>query len=117
MSFIATLPLVVLTIDGIDLRQFEIAALRSQISVIFQDYTKYHLTAKENIRMANINLPFTHDKIIAAARRSGADDVISKLPQGYDTILGKLFEQGEELSIGQWQKIALARAFLQKMHS
>lgn len=101
-----------ITIDGIDLRQFQIAALRSQISVIFQDYTKYHLTAKENIWMANINLSFAHDKIIAAARCSGADDVIRKLPQGYDTILGKLFEQGEELSIGQWQKIALARAFL-----
>jgi ATP-binding cassette subfamily B protein len=101
-----------ITIDGVDLRQFEIAALRRQISVIFQDYTKYHLTAKENIWLANINLPFSYEKITAAARRSGADDVISKLPQGYDTILGKFFEQGEELSIGQWQKIALARAFL-----
>jgi len=101
-----------ITVDGIDLRQFEIAALRRQISVIFQDYVKYHLTAFENIWLGNIDLPPECDSITAAARRSGADDVITELPQGYETILGKLFDQGEELSIGQWQKIALARAFL-----
>ncbi|MFQ4140786.1 ABC transporter ATP-binding protein [Chlorogloeopsis sp. ULAP02] len=101
-----------ITIDGIDLREFKTAELRREISVIFQDYAKYHLTAQENIWLANIELPPHQESIIAAARRSGADDVITKLPQGYDTILGKLFEQGEELSIGQWQKIALARAFL-----
>ncbi len=101
-----------ITIDGIDLRQFEIADLRRQISVIFQDYAKYHLTARENIWVGNIDLPTEHESIAKAAFRAGADRVISSLPQGYDTILGKLFDQGEELSIGQWQKIALARAFL-----
>lgn len=101
-----------ITIDGIDLRQLEIPALRRQISVIFQDYAKYHLSAQENIWLGNIKLPPTTDSIANAACRSGADQVIKSLPQGYNTILGKLFDQGEELSIGQWQKIALARAFL-----
>ena len=101
-----------ITIDGIDLRHFAIASLRREISVIFQDYAKYRLTAQENIWLGNIDLPPGHENIIAAARRSGADEVIAKLPQGYNTMLGKLFDQGEELSIGQWQKLALARAFL-----
>ncbi|MCJ8278659.1 MAG: ABC transporter ATP-binding protein/permease [Rivularia sp. ALOHA_DT_140] len=101
-----------ITIDGIDIRQFQIPALRQEIGVIFQDYAKYHLTANENIWLGNTSIEPNNNKIIQAARMAGADDVISKLPKRYDTILGKLFEQGEELSIGQWQKIALARAFL-----
>jgi len=101
-----------ITIDGIDLREFQIAALRREISVIFQDYARYHLTAKENIWLGNIDCPLDSDKIISAARYAGADELISGLPQGYNTILGKWFDGGEELSIGQWQKIALARAFL-----
>ncbi|BAY16330.1 ABC transporter, ATP-binding/permease protein [Nostoc sp. HK-01] len=101
-----------ITIDGVDIRDYKIAELRRDISVIFQDYAKYNFTAQENIWLANIELPANRESIMTAARRSGADDVITKLPKGYDTILGKLFDQGEELSIGQWQKIALARAFL-----
>ena len=101
-----------ITIDGMDLRQFDIAQLRRQISVIFQDYVKYHFTARENIWLGNIDLDPMHDSVIAAARRSGADAVIDTLPQGYETVLGNLFDQGEELSIGQWQKVALARSFL-----
>lgn len=101
-----------ITIDGIDLRQFETTALRREISVIFQDYAKYYLSAHDNIWFGNIDIVPGNDTIAAAARHAGADDVITKLPQGYDTILGKLFDQGEELSIGQWQKVALARAFL-----
>ncbi len=103
-----------ITIDGKDIRSFDIANLRRQISVIFQDYVKYNFTANENIWLGNIELSPTEENITAAARRSGADQVINTLPQGYDTILGKLFEDGEELSIGQWQKVALARAFLRK---
>lgn len=98
--------------DGIDLRQFDTAAWRREISVIFQDYAKYHLTARENIWFGNINLPPDDKQIAVAARHAGADDVITGLPHSYETILGKWFEDGEELSIGQWQKIALARAFL-----
>ena len=100
------------TLDGIDLRQFETKALRREISVIFQDYAHYHLTARENIWFGNTSLPPGHERVLAAARRSGADDVIRALPRGYETILGKWFEDGEELSIGEWQKVALARAFM-----
>ncbi len=101
-----------ITVDGIDLREFAIPDLRRQISVIFQDYMKYHLSARENIWFGNIDCPPDDDKIVNAARHSGADKVIEQLPKGYDSILGKQFEQGEELSIGQWQKVAMARAFL-----
>ncbi|NBD31960.1 MAG: ATP-binding cassette domain-containing protein [Cyanobacteria bacterium] len=103
-----------ITLDGIDLRQFAIPDLRRHISVIFQDYAKYHLTAQENIWLGDVDLPANDAKIPQAACRAGADEVIRRLPQGYDTRLGKLFADGEELSIGQWQKIALARAFLRE---
>lgn len=101
-----------ITFDGIDLRQFETAALRREISIIFQDYAHYNLTARENIWFGNIDLPPDDERIVAAALHSGADDVITGLPHDYETILGKWFEDGEELSIGEWQKVALARAFL-----
>jgi ATP-binding cassette subfamily B protein len=101
-----------ITLDGVDLRRFETAALRREFSVLFQDYAQYHLTARENIRFGNTALPPDHERIVAAARDSGADDVIRRLPKGYETVLGKLFEEGEELSIGEWQKVALSRAFL-----
>jgi ATP-binding cassette subfamily B protein len=101
-----------ITLDGIDFRRFETMALRNEISVIFQDYVKYHLTVRENIWLGNIVLPSEHKRIEEAAFRSGADELINRLPKGYETPLGKWFEEGEELSIGEWQKIALARAFL-----
>jgi len=101
-----------ITLDGVDLRRFEAAALRREFSVLFQDYAQYHLTARENIWFGDTALPPDHERVVAAARASGADDVIRGLPKGYETVLGKLFEQGQELSIGEWQKVALARAFL-----
>lgn len=101
-----------ITIDGTDLRELDVVDLRRQISVIFQDYAKYHLSAQDNIWLGNIQLSPTDDAVMSAAKRSGAHDVITSLPKAYDTMLGKLFQGGEELSIGQWQKVALARAFL-----
>jgi ATP-binding cassette subfamily B protein len=101
-----------ITLDGVDLRQFETKALRHEISVIFQDYAHYHMTARENIWFGNIDLLPEHKSIESAARHAGADDLITSLPKGYETVLGKWFEDGEELSIGEWQKVALARAFL-----
>jgi len=101
-----------ITIDGVDIRDFRITELRRQISVTFQDYVRYHLSVRENIWFGNIELPEDHDRIVSAARHSGIDRVISGLKNGYETILGKWFDEGEELSIGEWQKVALARAFM-----
>jgi ATP-binding cassette subfamily B protein len=101
-----------ITLDGIDLREFETKAIRKEISVIFQDYAQYHTTVEENIWYGDISTPPDRARIIAAAQHSGAHELIEQLPKGYDTPLGKRFENGEELSMGEWQKIALARAFL-----
>lgn len=101
-----------ITLDGVDLRQFATTELRREISVVFQDYVHYDVSAQENIWFGNVDLPPEQERIMAAARNAGADDIITELRDGYETILGKRFEGGEELSIGQWQKVALARAFL-----
>lgn len=101
-----------ITIDGIDLRQFDPKALRRELSVILQDYARYFLTARENIWLGDINLDSREEKIYAAARQTGADDFIRKLPRSYETVLGYEFEDQGELSPGEWQKVALARAFL-----
>ncbi|MGA9189826.1 MAG: ABC transporter ATP-binding protein [Methanosarcina sp.] len=101
-----------ITLDGIDLRDLRISDLRKEISVIFQDYTHYNLTARENIWFGSIDTPVDTENIQQAAECSGADRVIDRLDNGYETILGKWFEDGTELSIGEWQKVALARAFL-----
>jgi ATP-binding cassette subfamily B protein len=101
-----------ITIDGTDLRDFDKKELRRAISVVFQDFAQYQLSVRENIWVGNTSLPVGDEAIIQSARASGADEFVRKLHAGYDTTLGKLFEGGEELSVGQWQKIALARAFL-----
>ncbi|MCK5347953.1 MAG: ABC transporter ATP-binding protein, partial [Desulfobacula sp.] len=101
-----------ISIDGIDIRKFKIKDLQSKIGAMFQDFAKYHFTAQKNIWIGNINTSSNSIKIPEAAKQADADDFIRKLPQGYDTILGKMFKSGQELSGGQWQKIALARAFM-----
>ena len=103
-----------ITLDGIDLREFRPEEWRREISVIFQDYVRYNLPVRDNIWFGNIGLPYDHDDIVTAAERSGADKFINRMPLGYDTILGKMLQDGEELSIGEWQKVALARAFLRR---
>lgn len=104
-----------IVLDNTNIKNLDVTQLRQQISVIFQDYVKYNLTARENIWLGNIALAVEEQEaIVQAAQQSGAHDVISSLPYGYDTTLGKIFEKGEEISIGEWQKIALARAFLRK---
>jgi len=101
-----------ITLDDTDLREFDPTALRQQISVVFQDYARYHFTARENIWFGDTRLDADDERILAAAQASGADAMITRLPRGYDTVLGKWFDEGEELSIGEWQQIALARAFV-----
>jgi len=99
-------------IDGVDLRELSIGELRAAMAVVFQDYARYKFSARDNIWMGNPSLPPDSDRIRDAARRTSADGVISSLPKGYDTVLGRQFEDGAELSIGEWQKVALARAFV-----
>ena len=101
-----------ITLDGIDLHDYAPQDLQRQISVLFQDYLHYQLTVSENIWLGNIEVDPTPERIGQAANLAGAKDTIDRLPYGLDTRLGNLFDGGEELSIGQWQKIALARAFL-----
>jgi ATP-binding cassette subfamily B protein len=101
-----------ITVDGIDLREFDVVAWRRQVGVILQDYAQYNLSARENIWFGNVDLPLDTIDVTGAAQRAGADEVLRRLPKGYDTVLGKLFQEGEQLSIGEWQKIALARAFV-----
>ncbi len=101
-----------ISIDGTDIRKFKVKDLQSKIGVIFQDFAKYHFTAEKNIWIGNIKIPSSSLNIKKAAKKANADDFIQKLPQRYNTILGKMFKSGEELSGGQWQKIALARAFM-----
>jgi ATP-binding cassette, subfamily B, bacterial len=99
-------------INGHDIREYDLAALRAQIGVIFQDYVTYYLTAGRNIGVGKVEAIDDRAGIQVAAGKSGADAVIARLPGGYDTMLGKWFEQGQQLSGGEWQKVALARAFM-----
>jgi ATP-binding cassette subfamily B protein len=99
-------------IDGIDLRDFEPDELRKQIGAMFQDYVDYQATASENIGLGSVQQITDREAIVDASRQAGADDLISKLPAGYDTALGKWFDAGVNLSGGEWQKVALARAFM-----
>jgi ATP-binding cassette, subfamily B, bacterial len=100
-----------ITIDGICLQDFDLTDLHRQIGAIFQDYTRYQMTVADNIWLGNIDSPPTSEGIAQAARQAGATKTIEHLPLGYDTQLGKWFKGGAELSGGQWQRIALARAF------
>jgi len=99
-------------IDGIDLREIDPLALRQKIGVIFQDFVRYHVPAKENIGFGQIDAMADLARVVESARKSGADTIIDTLPENYDTMLGRWFHGGHELSLGQWQKIALARAFM-----
>ena len=99
-------------LDGHDLRQYDLFALRSNIGVIFQDFVRYHLTAAENIAVGRIEAREDHSRIVRAAQRSLADEVIAKLPNGYDQVIDKRFRTGIDLSGGEWQKVAIARAYM-----
>jgi ATP-binding cassette subfamily B protein len=99
-------------VDGRDVREYDPAALRAQIGVIFQDYATYQLTVRENIGVGQIARLTDTEAVADAAQRAGAGEVVARLPDGYDTMLGKWFDGGHQLSGGEWQKVALARAFM-----
>jgi ATP-binding cassette, subfamily B, bacterial len=100
-------------LDGIDLREYDLDDLYKEIGVIFQDYMRYEMTARENIAVGRIELLDDIQKLQESARKSMANEVIAKLgPAAYDQMLGRRFETGVDLSGGEWQKVALARAYL-----
>jgi ATP-binding cassette subfamily B protein len=101
-------------LDGHDLREYDLNALRGNMGVIFQDFVRYNLSAGDNIAVGKIAARGDHARIERAARRSQADEVISTLPTGYQQMIGKRFKNGVELSGGEWQKIAIARAYMRE---
>ncbi len=99
------------TVDGVDLREIAAADWRREVSVIFQDFGEYPFTVRDNLRFGDVRREPDPVALERAARDAGADRVIARLPQGYDTILSKWLDDGVELSVGEWQRVALARAF------
>lgn len=99
-------------LDGIDLREYDLDDLHREIGVIFQDFMRYEMTARENIAVGRIEEVGNLDRLKAAAHKSMADQTIGRLSLGYDQMLGRRFDQGVDLSGGEWQKVALARAYL-----
>lgn len=97
--------------NGIDVRRFAPGRYRKQMVAIFQDFNRYEMSAQENVGVGNVEAIDETSLVVEAARRAGADDFLSALPEGYQSRLGRLFEHGQELSVGQWQRVALARAF------
>ena len=94
------------TMDGIDLRGLDVEELRSRITVLFQQPVHYNDTVRENIAYGDLSAP--SDSVEIAARAAGAEGIIARLPHGYDSMLGRWFAEGTELSLGEWQRVALS---------
>ncbi len=103
-----------ISLDGVDIRQMRANDVRRLITVLFQHPVHYNATVSENIRLGARGDEITNEQMRAAAADAGAADIIERLPQGYDTMLGKWFSNGAELSTGEWQRLALARAFVRQ---
>ncbi len=99
-------------LDGIDLREYDVDSLRAEIGVIFQDYMRYDMLVRENIGFGRIKELGNQDRVESAARKSLAEPLIAQFKSGYDQMLGRRFENGVDLSAGQWQKVALGRAYM-----
>jgi len=99
-------------LDGHDLRAYDVEALRKNVGVIFQDFVRYHMTAGDNLAVGRIEARDDRERLEDAARRSLADEVIARLPSGFDQMVGRRFAEGVDLSGGEWQKIALGRAYM-----
>ncbi len=102
----------IILLDGMDLREYDLHDLHKQIGVIFQDFVRYDMRVSENIGFGCIERIDRTDEIVAAAAKSSADEIIERLPNGYEQMLGRRFEGGIDLSGGQWQKVGLARAYM-----
>jgi ATP-binding cassette, subfamily B, bacterial len=97
--------------DGVDTAGCDPLAVRRGMAVIFQDFVQYHSSARDNIALGGYEWADDVDRIVAAAREAGADTFLAALPEAYETLLGREFDGGHELSVGQWQRVALSRAF------
>ncbi len=98
-------------LDGVDLREYDLPSLQHEVGVIFQDFVRYDMTARENIGVGRIEYMGDETRLLEAAQKSRASDILSKLPHGLDQMLGRRFEGGVDMSGGEWQKFALARAY------
>src|SRR5207249_775463 len=101
-------------LDGVDLRDYDLDSLRKNIGIIFQDFVRYDFILRENIGVSQVEALDDDARIREAARRSLADSVAQRVPQGFDQMLGRRFDNGVELSGGEWQKVALARAYMRE---
>ncbi|GAA2778672.1 ABC transporter ATP-binding protein [Crossiella cryophila] len=99
-------------IDGVPIQEYDLTELRGNLGVIFQDYIRYEMSVRHNIGFGAVEQLADTGRVRAAAEASGADSIVDTLPDGYDAMLGRHFENGSQLSGGQWQKVALARAFM-----
>jgi ATP-binding cassette subfamily B protein len=100
-----------ITLNGENIKHFKSTDYQKQICAVFQDFGKYNVSVADNIRFGDIHTDRPHADIVEAAKNSGANLFIDQFPAGYDTTMGRIFEDGHEVSIGQWQKLAIARAF------
>jgi ATP-binding cassette subfamily B protein len=103
-----------ITLDGVDIRNLSVSELRHMITVLFQLPVTYQASAAENIAFGDLSTGPAMPEIESAARSAGAHEVITRLPRGYDTRLGRWFSDGTDLSFGEWQRLALARAFFRQ---
>ncbi|MEN8144871.1 MAG: ABC transporter ATP-binding protein [Gemmatimonadota bacterium] len=101
----------IVSLDGVDIRRFDPVSYRRQLAVVFQDFSRYQMTVGENIWFGDVDKEADDRRLADALRAAGAEELVAGLPQGVETLLGKWFAGGEELSLGEWQKLALARAF------
>lgn len=98
--------------DGRDLREYDLGGVRRDVAVVFQDFFRYDLSAADNVGFGEVRALDDRDRIQVAAKQAGAHDIIEALPKGYDTVLGRTFDEGVDLSGGEWQHLAISRAFL-----
>ncbi len=101
-------------LDGVDLREYDLDDLRQAFAVVLQDFTHYHLTVRENIGLGQVDQMGDRAQVALAAERGQARELIESLPQEFETVLGREFPEGVELSGGEWQKVAISRGFMRE---
>ena len=101
-----------ITIDGVDYREYDLIDVRRNITVVFQDFVRYDVSVSDNIAIGQVDYLSDRQRVMNSARKGGAHQMISKLPSQYDTMLGRTYDEGIDLSGGEWQNLAISRAFM-----